>query len=296
MIIETIATKSILTRTSGFLATVSSHSLQPYGGCGLGNSLCGVGCYARHQRFRTKGRTWGEYLDVKSEAAPIYLAQFERESTWARRTHGNFGIFLSSSTEPFPPQENRFGVTAAILKAMQGAPPDRLIVQTHSPLVLNELVALRDLSHKCDLRVHMSIESDTDRLPGLPGPFASVNKRVEAIGKIREVGIFTVVTVSPLLPIRDPHAFFGHLAQVADAVVIDHFVGGDGSRNGSRTYATKLPEAMKSVAPESVSIDYRNAVARIASAYFPGKVGIGPDGFAGRFSGIESPENGQVSP
>jgi len=37
----------ILTRSSGFLRTVSSHSLQPYRGCTFGGTLCGVGCYVR---------------------------------------------------------------------------------------------------------------------------------------------------------------------------------------------------------------------------------------------------------
>jgi hypothetical protein len=36
--------RSILTRATGYLRTVCSHSLQPYRGCTFGNSLCGVGC------------------------------------------------------------------------------------------------------------------------------------------------------------------------------------------------------------------------------------------------------------
>jgi len=38
----------ILTRASGYLRDVCSHSLQPYRGCSFGRSLCGVGCYVRH--------------------------------------------------------------------------------------------------------------------------------------------------------------------------------------------------------------------------------------------------------
>lgn len=288
MIIEEIATTSILTRTGGFLATVCSHSLQPYGGCGIGRSLCGVGCYAKHQTFRTRGRPWGGYLDVKTGAARLYRSQYDREASWARRKSGMFGVFLSSSTEPFPPQEKRYGVTASVLTAMCEAPPDRLIVQTHGTGILDVIETLRELANRCELRVHMSIESDLDRLPGLPGPFASVKARIEAIGTIRAAGIFSVVTVSPLLPIRDPHGYFRRLAEVADAIVLDHFIGGDGSATGSRTLRTALPEAMRSVDPESVRIEYRSAMAEIASRYFPGRVGIGPDGFAGRYSGVRS--------
>jgi hypothetical protein len=54
--------RSILTRTSGYLTTVSSHSLQPYRGCTFGNALCGVGCYVQHNPWVTKGRSWGSFL------------------------------------------------------------------------------------------------------------------------------------------------------------------------------------------------------------------------------------------
>src|SRR6185369_6156772 len=53
---------NILTRTTGFLRTVSSHSAQPYRGCTLGRSLCGVGCYVQHNRYLTRGQPWGEFL------------------------------------------------------------------------------------------------------------------------------------------------------------------------------------------------------------------------------------------
>ena len=41
MEITTARVKSVLTRTSGYLKTVCSHSLQPYRGCSFGRSLCG---------------------------------------------------------------------------------------------------------------------------------------------------------------------------------------------------------------------------------------------------------------
>ena len=67
---------SILTRTSGYLESVCSHSLQPFTGCALGGSLCGVGCYAQHQQFLTTGRAWGSFLDVKQNATELYLKSF----------------------------------------------------------------------------------------------------------------------------------------------------------------------------------------------------------------------------
>ena len=55
----------VLTRTGGYLRGVTSHSLQPYRGCTLGGSLCGVACYVRANPWVTGGREWGRFLEVR---------------------------------------------------------------------------------------------------------------------------------------------------------------------------------------------------------------------------------------
>ena len=85
MKIELVQVKNILTRTSGFLRTVSSHSLQPYRGCSLGNSLCGAGCYVQHNRYVTEGRRWGGFLEVRQNAAESYREQWAAENAWSQR-------------------------------------------------------------------------------------------------------------------------------------------------------------------------------------------------------------------
>src|SRR5262249_21641581 len=114
-----------------------------------------------------------------------------------------------------------------------------------------------------------------------------VARRFEAARALRASGLRVVITVSPLLPIDDPERFFAEVAASADAVVLDHFVGGDGSPGGggSRTRRTALPAAMAAVAPAAVSRDYRDGMAEVARKYLPGRVGLGCDGFAGRFGG-----------
>lgn len=273
---------NILTRTSGYLQTVSSHSLQPYCGCTFGRSLCGVGCYVRHNGHLLRGRRWGEFLDIRVNAAESYLTHFQRERNWAERQRGEFSIFCSSSTDPFLPQEKTYQITRSLLLAMQQLPPDELILQTHSPGVLDVIEILQRLKHLCRLRVHLTIETDRDRIPGLPPPAASVQARLNACRALRSAGIRTVVTVAPLLPIENPHTFFEELAGVADAVVIDHFIQGDGSDDGSRTLRTPLPEKMAAVDPASVALEYRDQIVEIAQLYFPGNVGVNIDGFAGR--------------
>jgi DNA repair photolyase len=276
--------RSILTRTSGFLRTVTSHSLQPYRGCSFGGALCGIGCYVQHNGWITRGERWGGFLEARNNAAARYLEQAPSERAWARRARGRFGIFLSSSTDPFLPQEATLGLTGSVLEAMREQPPDLLIVQTHSDRVTRAAAVLAELSGRCELRVHISIESDRDTLPGLPGPACSVERRFAALAALAAAGLRTVVTVSPLLPIAHPRAFFERIAACADAVVIDHFIEGDGTRDGSRTLKTPLPAAMAAVEPASTALAYRDEMIAVARSAMPGRVGVSIDGFAGRFA------------
>ena len=274
--------RSILTRTSGFLRTVTSHSLQPYRGCSYGSALCGVGCYVRHNGLLTRGQPWGSFLEVRVNAADAYIQQVDAESRWAHR-QGTFSVFVSSSTDPFVPQEQKFRVTHSVLEAMCSAPPDELILQTHSHTVIQYAELLARLAMVCQLRVHLSIESDRNRLPGLPAPASSVDRRFAAATQLRAAGVRVVITAAPLLPIADPDSFFARIACHADAVVIDHFIGGDGSTQGSRTSRTALPHAMATIDPDSTTIAYRDRMVDIARRYLPGRVGVSIDGFAGRF-------------
>jgi DNA repair photolyase len=275
--------KNVLTRTTGFLRTVTSHSLQPYCGCTFGNALCGAGCYVRHNGHLLRGRRWGSFLEVRANAAESYRDNYDRERRWARQRIGRFSIFCSSSTDPFLSQEVRYGITARVLRAMIDRPPDQLVLQTHSHRVADSLDLLRELQSQTDVRVHVSIETDRTSFPGLPPHATPIERRFEACRTLKSAGIFTVVTVAPLLPIDDPEAFFAQIAEAADAAVVDHFIQGDGSADGSRTLRTDLPAAMHAVCPESTSLNYRDHIVEIARRHLPGRVGINIDGFAGRF-------------
>ncbi|MEW5974279.1 MAG: hypothetical protein AB1898_00600 [Acidobacteriota bacterium] len=272
-----------MTRTTGFLKTVASHSLQPYRGCTFGRALCGIGCYVQHNPWLTRGQPWGSFLEVRTNAASRYRDQYPAEQRWARQARGAFGVFLSSSTDPFIPQEWQFQITKEVLLTMLDFPPDVLILQTHTHRLTAYLELFRQLHRKTRLRFHLSIESDRDRLPGLPAPASSVSRRLEAASTLKSAGLFVVITVSPLLPIESPAPFFRRISEVAHAVVIDHYVEGDGTPDGYRTRLTPLPAAMSRLDPASTSLAYRDEIVRIAQDVMPGRVGVSIDGFAGRF-------------
>jgi len=270
----------VLTRSSGYLRSVCSHSLNPYVGCSLGKSLCGVACYVQHNVFVTRGRPWGSFLEARVNAAEAYRRDFARERRWA----GQMSIFMASATDPFPPQEASAGISRAVLESMLELPPHRLILQTHSALVARYADLLVALNRVCDLRIHLSVESDRERLPGLPPPAYSVERRLQAAQSLRQHGLSLTATLSPLLPLQDPANFFRRLQDCVDSVVVDHFIGGDGSPQGSRTWRTPLPAIMEQILPGSTSLAYRDQVVEWAREYFPGRVGVGQAGFAGCYA------------
>ncbi len=275
-----IQNKSILTRTTGYLKKVCSHSLNPYSGCGFGKSSCGEGCYVRFNNWLTQGREWGSFVDVKTNAADLYSATVNREKSWAERQSRPFSIFMSSSTDPWQPAEKKYRITRKVLEAMLLSPPDELILQTHSATILDDTPLIPELSRCCKLRVHISIEGDRDRLPGLPPPPCSVEDRIRALERLSSLGIFTVSCLSPLYPLKNADMFFSKLKSAGvSAVIVDHFILGDGTADGSRTQKTRLPSIMKNDSPQSVHLPYRDKVIDVARNYLP--VGVSAEGFAG---------------
>jgi DNA repair photolyase len=274
---------SILTRASGYLKEVCSHSLNPYIGCGYGKSSCGEGCYVRFNQWLNRGREWGRFVDVKVNADEVYLSTVQTERRWAARRGTSFSIFFSSSTDPWQPIERKFRVTRRVLDAMLEETPDVLILQTHSSGITEDIDRIISLSQRCDLRVHLSIEGDQDSLPGLPPSPCSVDERIRRVREFASQGIKTVVCMSPLYPLTNPDIFFKRIAESgASAVVIDHFIEGDGTQDGSRTRRTRLPQAIARVDKQAVELPYREKVAEIAKNYLP--VGISSSGFAGVYS------------
>ena len=63
--------KQVLTRTSGYLKTITSHSLQPYRGCSYGRPLCGVACHVAHDRWLTRGEPGGSFREYRDRMVEV---------------------------------------------------------------------------------------------------------------------------------------------------------------------------------------------------------------------------------
>ncbi|HKE10361.1 MAG TPA: radical SAM protein [Myxococcota bacterium] len=210
--------RSILTRTGGYLRGFT-HSLQPYSGCEFSCAYC----YVRElavQRANPYGLPWSSWIAPKLNAPTLLRRDAERGCLDCAR------IFCSSATDPYTPLERKLRLTRGCLEVMTEHPPEALLLQTRSPLVVRDLDLLARIPR---LWASMTLCTDDERVRRALEPNAPGTKtRLQALGRLRAAGIRTQAAVAPLLPC-DPARLAEQLDPVVDRVVVDDFFRGDGA-------------------------------------------------------------------
>lgn len=290
-LVETRA-RRVLTPVAGCLAEWSAnvgkrgvtHTLNPFIGCPIGNLQCGRACYAQHlqswARLGHSPKDWGSVAYLKRNAPEVYLKDIP-----TRFGKNAVGIFMSSVTEPMPPQRKAREVTRGLLEAMVEVPPGRgLIIQSHTSYsAAPEIVeVLERLSAKTSVLVSISVETNRERIFGLKQSCCSIKKRLAAFETLAAHGIATQVSISPLMPC-DPEEFAGQLrAAGVWRVILDHWEIGDGSK-GSRTESVGMPSLLRKHGYDqkwcsAAILDELEPI--FAAENFPGGVGRKEDYFA----------------
>jgi DNA repair photolyase len=239
-----IDNRTILTPTGGYLEGGFTHSINLSQGCSYAGALCGIYCYAQHSPWISRGRPWGLY-GWKKNIRDAYRRDYDQLKRPRRGEARPLRIYMSPMSDPYQPQEASLELTRSLLEEMQVRPPDVLVIQTRSPLVRRDLDLIVPLSKRCTLWLSMTVETDMDRVPGLPPHATPIQKRIETLRVFREAGVGAQGAVSPLLPLANPETFARELGAVSDRVVIDHWLIGDGSKNGSRTRRTAFPALLE---------------------------------------------------
>lgn len=184
--------RSILTKASGFMGQYD-FTLNPYSGCGFGCSYCYAAFFSRDA---DRQATWGEWVEVKENA--VELLQRMRTPLDGK------SIYMSSVTDPYQPIENKLELVRALLEILVPKKP-RLVVQTRSPLVTRDVDLFRRLEHH---QVNMTVTTDDEFVRKAFEPYCPNNAaRLRAISEVQAAGINTAITLTPLLPVRDPRAF-----------------------------------------------------------------------------------------
>jgi len=217
---ETFA-KKILTEVKGYLDVGFTHSLNPYSGCAFSCKYC----YVREmpiQRF--KGIPWGEWVDIKANAAENY----RNEIIKLRKKNRIVNIFMSSATDPYQLVERKANITRGLLEEMIENPPDFLQIQTRSPLITRDIDLLVRIKEKCKLLVSMTVETDREDIKKIFAPYApGIKLRLKAIRELHDAGISTQASISPALPFTPD--FPKILEGIVDHIWIDTLNIGDGA-------------------------------------------------------------------
>ena len=256
--------KSILTQPSGYI-DASDFTLNPYSGCGFGCTYCYAAFFARTDELKDN---WGKWIQVKENALELLVKK--RKKPLIDKT-----IYMSSVTDPYQPIEKDLRLTRALLEELLAYHQVRLVVQTRGPLVTRDIDLLKQFPFA---QVNMTITTDDDEVRRVFEPHcASTQRRLGAIGQIRDAGIQACVTMTPLLPVRDPDGFANRLLETGVERFVVHAFHATRSRfvAGTGQAALELSEKMGWTPARYVE------VVKILRQRLPelreGKIGFTPD-------------------
>lgn len=203
MVIKEIFAKTILTKTAipGF-----DYCINPYVGCGHGCRYC----YASFmKRFTGHKEAWGEFIDVKVNAADLLKRQMKRAKKGV--------VALSTVTDPYQPLEQTYQLTRACLKVLLDH-QFQVSILTRSPLCLRDL----DLFKRFEgIEVGFSIGTQDEEVKKIFEPHSpSIESRLKALKALRKEKIGTYAFIGPMLPL-DPARAVSMLEGLVDEVLID---------------------------------------------------------------------------
>lgn len=186
--IKLLQAKSILTKSD---LPTSDYVINPYLGCRFGCKYC----YASFiGRWKHPGEKWGEFVDVKINAADILQKELKRKKS------KNFGsIFFGSVTDPYQGLEAKYKITRQCLQVIADfGYEDSVSLLTKSPLVLRDIDAFKKIKQ---MSVGLTTTSTDDPISKYLETYAPpAEKRIKALKKLKDAGIETYAFVGPLLP------------------------------------------------------------------------------------------------
>jgi DNA repair photolyase len=181
MIVREIYARSILSKSKVF-----DYVVNPYIGCQHGCAYC----YARFmKRFTGHKEPWGEFVDVKINAA--HLLQREIEKKLPGR------VWVSGVCDPYQPLERTYELTKKCLEILVRYDWP-FTVQTKSALVLRDVELFKKANK---IEVGLSVTTGDEGVRQLFEPGApSIRERIKALGELHLAGIRTYAMIAPMLP------------------------------------------------------------------------------------------------
>jgi len=160
------------------------------------------------KRFTGHQEPWGEFVDVKINAADLLRQQIEKKKKGR--------VWISGVCDPYQPLEGKYRLTRKCLEILigHGWP---VTVQTKSPLVLRDIDLLKVAK---DIEVGMTVTTADDTVRQLFEPHAPpIKGRIKALDELHGAGIRTYAMIAPMLPKAEGLA--AQLRGKVDYVLID---------------------------------------------------------------------------
>ncbi|HXA40021.1 MAG TPA: PA0069 family radical SAM protein [Phenylobacterium sp.] len=224
-----------------------SASINPYRGCEHG---C-IYCYARPAHAYmglSPGLDFESKLFFKPEAARL----LERELS--RPTYVPETIHIGGNTDPYQPQERRLRVTRQIIEVLSRFNHPFSVI-SKSGLILRDLDLLAPMAERNLVRVAISITTLDRKLARSMEPRAATpEKRLDAVRRLSEAGVPTVVMFAPSIPGLNDHEMEAVLERAAAA----------GAR-GAGYVALRLPMEIADLFQEWLATDHPDRASRVMS-------------------------------
>jgi len=253
---------SILSPATGFMDSYD-FTLNPYSGCSFGCTYCYAAFFARDNALREQ---WGYWVNVKENALTLLKAL-------RRKPLLDKAIYMSSVTDPYQPIEKELQLTRSLLQELLDYHQVRLVVQTRSPLVTRDLDLLQRFP---TVQVNMTITTDSERVRKVFEPLCPSNKvRLQAIQQVHEAGVPACITLTPLLPVEDAHAFAQALLATG---IIRYIIQPFHADRGKFTAGTRA-EAVRLMQELGWTPERYQQVVDIIKQYMPA-IGEGKQGFS----------------
>jgi DNA repair photolyase len=224
-----------------------SASINPYRGCEHG---C-IYCYARPAHAYmglSPGLDFESKLFFKPEAARL----LERELSNPRYVPEV--IHIGGNTDPYQPQERGLRITRQVIEVLSRFNHPFSVI-SKSGLILRDLDLIAPMAQRNLARVAISITTLDRKLARSMEPRAATpEKRMDAIKRLTDAGVPTVVMFAPCIPGLNDHEMEAVLERAAAA-----------GAHGAGYVALRLPMEIADLFQEWLATDHPDRASRVMS-------------------------------
>ena len=222
-------------------------SINPYRGCEHG---C-IYCYARPAHAYmglSPGLDFESRLFFKPEAAGLLAAELTRP------TYKPGVIHIGGNTDPYQPVERGLRITRQVLEVLSEFRHPLSII-TKSALITRDVDLLGPMGQAGLARAAVSITTLDRALARAMEPRAATpERRLEAVRRLAEAGVPTVVMFAPVIPGLNDHELEGVLQRAAEA-----------GATGAGYVALRLPLEIKDLFAEWLAEKWPDRAERVMS-------------------------------